>query len=125
MWEVSVQHEGLKAYRVVRGVTQEEAELKANLQIAAWNERWARTLVALKAKQEKLQRSWDIDANKESARARTGELQKQIEALVSDRVNMDQPRAPSIRFFWRMGGKAQISRNEIKRSETRAVSEIV
>jgi hypothetical protein len=40
MWEVRVQHEGLKAYRVVRGVTQKEADLKARLQVAAWNERY-------------------------------------------------------------------------------------
>ena len=42
MWEVRVKHDELRAYRVMRGVTREEAELKASLQVANWNERWAR-----------------------------------------------------------------------------------
>lgn len=81
MWEVRVQHAGLKAYRVVRGVTQQEAELKAGLQVAAWNERWARTQTSLAAKQLKLQKSWDLNANKETARVRTEELQEQLKSL--------------------------------------------
>lgn len=81
MWEVRVQHPGLKAYRVVRGVTQHEAELKAKLQVAAWDERWANRLLALKAKQEKLQVSWDLETNKKTARARTAELEWQLNRL--------------------------------------------
>jgi restriction system protein len=81
MWEVRVQHAGLKAYRVVRGVTQQEAELKANLQVAVWNERWANRLSALNAKQEKLKVSWDLETNKKTARARTAELEWQMNAL--------------------------------------------
>jgi restriction system protein len=81
MWEVRVQHAGLKAYRVVRGTTQEEANLKANLLVAAWDERWARTQSALKARQEKLQKSWDKEANKGAALSRTSELEEQCSAL--------------------------------------------
>ena len=81
MWEVRVQHDGLKAYRVVRGVTRQEAELKASLQRAAWNERWENRLLALKAKQEKLQVSWDIEINGRTARNRTAELKVQLNAL--------------------------------------------
>ena len=81
MWEVRVQHAGLKAYRVVRGVTQHEAELKAKLQVAAWDERWANRLLALKAKQEKLQVSWDLETNKKTARGRTAELEWQLNRL--------------------------------------------
>ena len=81
MWEVRVQHAGLRAYRVVRGVTQREAELKASLQVAAWNERWANRLLALKAKQEKLQVSWDLETNKKAARGRTAELEWQLNRL--------------------------------------------
>jgi restriction system protein len=77
MWEYRVQHAGLKAYRVVRGVTQEEAALKANLLIAAWDERWERTQSALKARQEKLKKTWDRDANKNAALNRTAELEEQ------------------------------------------------
>ena len=81
MWEVRVQHAGLKAYRVVRGVTQQEANLKANLLIAAWNERWERTQSAIKARQEKLKKSWDKEANKNAALSRTAELEEQRIAL--------------------------------------------
>jgi restriction system protein len=83
MWEVRVQHEGLKAYRVVRGVTQQEAELKARLQVAAWNERWTRTQATLKTRQAKLQKSWDIATSKQTAQTRTQELQRQIDSLGS------------------------------------------
>jgi hypothetical protein len=44
MWERRVKHEGLHAYRTVRGVTQAEAETKARLQMDAWSARWARVV---------------------------------------------------------------------------------
>ena len=43
MWEVRVSHPGLNKFRVVRGVTKSEAELKAALQQKAWDEQWQRT----------------------------------------------------------------------------------
>ncbi|MGI8770844.1 MAG: restriction endonuclease [Acidobacteriaceae bacterium] len=92
MWEIRVQHEGLSAYRVVRGVTKEEAELKATLQIASWNERWSSRESALLTKHKKLQRTWDLETNKEIARTRTEELQYQmvtIETLL--RAGIEQP----------------------------------
>jgi restriction system protein len=42
MWEKRISHEGLHTYRVVRGVSKEEAELKARLQLQAWQSRWSR-----------------------------------------------------------------------------------
>ena len=83
MFEVRVQHAGLNAYRVVRGVTQQEANLKANLLVASWDERWAKMQSTLKSRQEKLQKTWGVEANKEIARTRTEELQKQLDALSS------------------------------------------
>ena len=83
MWEIRVKHEGLNAYRVVRGSTKEEAEQKAQLQIAAWNERWLNKLEALKAKKGRLQRSSDVEANKRAARIRTTELEEQIAEVQS------------------------------------------
>ncbi|MGA2886889.1 MAG: restriction endonuclease [Terracidiphilus sp.] len=83
MWEVRVQHTGLNAYRVVRGVTQQEAELKAKLQVAAWDERWTRAQSTQKVKQEKLKKSWDREANKSAALNRTAELEEQRTALES------------------------------------------
>ena len=40
MWEKRIRHDGLKAYRVVRGQTQSDVELKARLQESIWEERW-------------------------------------------------------------------------------------
>ena len=74
MWEVTIQHEGLRAYRVVRGSTQKEAELKAALQRAKWDERWNSLLV--KQKKTDLLRS-----NKETAGSLTEEIQEQVTAL--------------------------------------------
>ncbi len=74
MWEVTIQHKGLRAYRVVRGYTQEEAELKAGLQLAKWDERWNSLLV--KQKKTDLLRS-----NKETASSLTEEIQEQVTAL--------------------------------------------
>ena len=74
MWEVRVQHPGLNAYRVVRGVTQQEAELKASLQVAVWNERWEK-------KQLSARTHLNLKVNKATASVRTAELRVQIAAL--------------------------------------------
>jgi restriction system protein len=42
MFEVTLRHEGLHKYRIVKGNTQEEANLKADLQAKIWNEQWAK-----------------------------------------------------------------------------------
>src|ERR1700722_3512278 len=61
MWEVKVTHEGLHAYRNVRGATKEEAETKARLQVDAWNARFQRLREVSAARQERLikQNHWD------------------------------------------------------------------
>jgi restriction system protein len=81
MCEIIVQHEGLNAYRVVRGASQQEAKLKADFQIAVWNERWSNRQATLKSRMQKLQKSCDKEANKQTARSRTEELQGQLHAL--------------------------------------------
>lgn len=99
MWEIRVQSDGLKAYRVVRGVTKQEAELKARLLTAAWDEGWARKQAAEKAKLEKLRVSWDVEANRRTAQSRTSELEKQINALqtiLSKSLEQDPFRWPSL-----------------------------
>lgn len=67
MWEITITHEGLHAYRTVRGATQQEAETKARLQRDAWDARWAR-LIEKEAERHKqlIKRDWaetrsDID----------------------------------------------------------------
>jgi len=85
MWEIKIKHEGLHAYRNVRGATKEEAETKARLQIEAWNVRWKRLLDAEATRQERLKkRGWadkqsDIDKR---AKEHALELTKDAEAAL-------------------------------------------
>jgi len=85
MWEIIVKHEGLHAYRNVRGGTQQEAQTKARLQIEAWDARWARLVERENARQKKLEkRNWadkqsDIDKR---AKDHALELTKDAEAAI-------------------------------------------
>ena len=85
MWEIRVKHEGLHAYRTVRGATQQEAETKARLQAEAWDARWARLVERETARQKKLEkRNWadkqsDIDKR---AKEHALELTKDAEAAM-------------------------------------------
>jgi restriction system protein len=88
MWEIRIKHEGLHAYRTVRGATQQEAETKARLQIDAWNARWARLLTKEADRQQRLQKrnfrdkQSDIDRRaKEHALELTKEAEGMIESL--------------------------------------------
>lgn len=85
MWEIRVKHEGLHAYRTVRGATQQEADTKARLQIAAWDARWAQLVERETARQKRLEkRNWadkqsDIDRR---AKEHALELTKDAEAAM-------------------------------------------
>lgn len=85
MWEIKVKHEGLHAYRTVRGATEQEAETKARLQIDAWNARWTRLVEREAEQQERLKkRNWadkqsDIDRR---AKEHALELTKDSEAAI-------------------------------------------
>jgi restriction system protein len=88
MWEIPIKHEGLHAYRRVRGATQQEAETKARLQIDAWNVRWARLVEREAARKERLRKiGWadkqsDIDKrSKEHAIELTKEAESAIAGL--------------------------------------------
>jgi restriction system protein len=52
MWRVEISHAGLNKFRVIRGATQEEAELKAAWQRKAWDEQWQHVQLA-RAQQRK------------------------------------------------------------------------
>jgi len=73
MWEITITHEGLHAYRTIRGATKQEAETKARLQRDAWDFRWAR-LIQKDAERKKrlIQQHWwekrsDIDRRSKAA----------------------------------------------------------
>jgi predicted RecB family nuclease len=85
MWEKRIIHEGLHAFRVVRGQTQEEVAIKARLQVAAWADTWRRRQEKQAAAEKLLQqRSWqerqiDIDCRaKAFATNRTRELESAL-----------------------------------------------
>jgi restriction system protein len=87
MWEKRIIHEGLHAFRVVRGQTQEEVEIKARLQVGAWADTWKRRQEKQAAAEKLLQqRSWqerqiDIDRRaKAVATDRTRELESALYA---------------------------------------------
>jgi restriction system protein len=83
MWEIKIKHEGLHAYRNVRGATKEEAELKVRLQLEAWAARWKNLQWVAEAREKLLKersykdRQADIDRR---AKEHALELTKDAEA---------------------------------------------
>jgi restriction system protein len=85
MWEIIIKHEGLHAYRTVRGATQQEAETKARLQAEAWDARWARLVERETSRQKKLEkRNWEDKQSDIDKRAKEHalELTKDPEAAM-------------------------------------------
>lgn len=80
-WQIVVHHEGLGTYRVVRGETESDAELKARLQLAVWNERWETRQSVRQAREAKLRKALELQNKKTVAAERTSEIQEQIQAL--------------------------------------------
>jgi restriction system protein len=90
MWEIRISHEGLHTYRVVRGVSQEEAELKARLQSEAWQTRWNRIQEIEAERKERLNRRsvWDQQVEfdkraKNHALELTREAESHIQAVTN------------------------------------------
>jgi restriction system protein len=83
MWEVRIRHKGLKAFRVIKGQTQVDADMKAAAQIEIWNQRWARQLAAEKNRHEKMSRAHNVEQSKAEARTLSTECNRQIIALES------------------------------------------
>jgi restriction system protein len=42
MWERRISHAGLNAFRVIRGSDENDVNIKAELQLKIWNEKWQR-----------------------------------------------------------------------------------
>jgi restriction system protein len=58
MWEVRIQHEGLRASRVLHGATQADAQWKATLQLRRWEARWSALQRRDAARNELVTRQW-------------------------------------------------------------------
>ena len=78
MWEKRILHPGLKTFRVIRGIDRATVELRAELQMDAWNARWKKIedAAAKKAKEEEKARVFV--GMKELAFKRTREAEQQI-----------------------------------------------
>ncbi len=53
MWEKRITHPGLQTFRLVKGPTEYDVDMKAASQIAIWDERWQRKVIAEQARQAK------------------------------------------------------------------------
>ncbi len=81
MWEVRVSHQGLNKYRVVRGVTKGEAELKAALQQKTWDEQWQRTQATRARELARNRAVHNKESRKQLAEQQTKEAERAIVAL--------------------------------------------
>jgi restriction system protein len=81
VWQKQITHSELKAFRVVRGATQDEVEFKATLQLQLWDERWQRVKAAEAKRRENEQVASRRLQQKEWAVARTREAKAEFDAL--------------------------------------------
>lgn len=81
MWRKTIYHRELKASRVVRGETREEVELRAQLQIDAWNQRWQAVQQTAATREKRQKAALSSFGKKELALQRTREAQKELAAL--------------------------------------------
>ena len=89
-WEKRITHAGLNTYRLIRGQSQDDVNLKARLQSAQWEERWQAKTRAQKSRANHM-------TGKELALERTLELEGQRDALQTLLSDAIKARAP---FDW-------------------------
>lgn len=81
MWQIEIRHDGLHKYRVVKGATQQIAELRAEMQLRAWNEQWERVQGTRSRQVARLQSAYSKTAKKQLAADRTAEAESALGAL--------------------------------------------
>lgn len=81
MYSITVWHEALGKYQVVRGRTEAEARMKADLKKAAWNAQYARSLARTHKSQTAADKRAEREALKEEAAERTEEAEQAIADL--------------------------------------------
>jgi restriction system protein len=81
MFSVTIWHEALGKYQVVRGRTEAEARMKADMKKAAWNAQYAKSLVRNHKRQTAEDKRAEREALKEEAAERTVEAEQAIAAL--------------------------------------------
>ena len=81
MYSITVWHEGLSKFQVVRGRSEWEVQQKAELKKAAWNAQYARLQARDRKRQTYEDRRAEREALKEEAAERTAEAEQSIEEL--------------------------------------------
>jgi restriction system protein len=91
MWRVSVSHPGLNKFRVIRGETQKEAELKAAWQQKAWDEQWQRVRQARAAQgqRERVAHTKELRRELADRKAKQAEEAAALDSLLRDSVAVD------------------------------------
>lgn len=81
MYEIRISHRRLNKFRVVKGSTAEEAQLKAALQRKAWDEQWERVEQVRARRQNREKVARDKESRKLLAEEKTSEAEASIAAL--------------------------------------------
>ena len=82
MWEKRIAHPGLNTFRVVKGQSEYDVDMKAASQMAIWEERWNRELSsdrARAAKQKSLEQRASSTMQVAAARAFALERTRELE----------------------------------------------
>jgi len=103
-YQVTVRHDGLGKYRVIRGAERNLVEAAAHAQQRAWNEQYAKKLEVAERRRERDERKQELEDSLREADERTSEAQEAIEEFrnllaatlrVDDRINWDKLNSPS------------------------------
>jgi|SRR5450631_614165 hypothetical protein len=92
MWEKKIFHPGLKAFRVIRAADQATVELRSQLQIELWDERWRKIQLAGAKRKREEEAARVSFQKKELALQRTLEAEQQLDSLtriLQDGIEID------------------------------------
>jgi restriction system protein len=80
-YERRISHQGLNAFRVVRGADPSEVDTKAKLQLKTWDQRWEKLQEAHRQEEKKKATLFAKDQKKQLALRKTDAAQKQLDAM--------------------------------------------
>ena len=98
-YHVTVRHDGLGKYRVIRGAERNVVEAAAHAQQRAWNEQYAKKLELAERRRERDERKQELEESLREAEVRSGEAQDALDELrnilaatlrVDDRIDWDK-----------------------------------
>lgn len=81
MYQIEVRHDGLHKYRVIRDRDQDLCERKAEAQVAAWEEMWAKRMEKQELAQQRAKAAASKEAKKQEAEQRTNEATERLAEL--------------------------------------------